>query len=67
MSQPLRKIGIVLSTDDPSYGGFGRVDTSMIYLGNGNGRDSYVQLYLPARVALVLEPKYRDLAASPWR
>ena len=64
---PKKDWQIVLSTDDQSYGGFGRVDTSMIYLGNGNGRDSYVQLYLPARVALVLEPKYRDLAASPWR
>ena len=67
VSSPKKDWQIVLSTDDPSYGGFGRVDTSMIYLGNGNGRDSYVQLYLPARVALVLEPKYRDLAASPWR
>lgn len=67
VSAPKKDWQIVLSTDDPSYGGFGRVDTSMIYLGNGNGRDSYVQLYLPARVALVLEPKYRDLAASPWR
>lgn len=67
VSAPKKDWQIVLSTDDPSYGGFGRVDTSMIYLGNGNSRDSYVQLYLPARVALVLEPKYRDLAASPWR
>ena len=67
VAAPKKDWQIVLSTDDPSYGGFGRVDTSMIYLGNGNGRDSYVQLYLPARVALVLEPKYRDLAASPWR
>lgn len=67
VSAPKKDWQIVLSTDDQRYGGFGRVDTSMIYLGNGNGRDSYVQLYLPARVALVLEPKYRDLAASPWR
>ena len=67
VSAPKKDWQIVLSTDDPSYGGFGRVDTSMIYLGSGNSRDSYVQLYLPARVALVLEPKYRDLAASPWR
>ncbi len=67
VSAPKKDWQIVLSTDDQRYGGFGRVDTSMIYLGNGNSRDSYVQLYLPARVALVLEPKYRDLAASPWR
>lgn len=67
VSAPKKDWQIVLSTDDQRYGGFGRVDTSMIYLGNGDSRDSYVQLYLPARVALVLEPKYRDLAASPWR
>lgn len=41
---------IVLSSDDSPYGGFDRVDTAIDY----QATDDVVQLYIPARTALVL-------------
>lgn len=67
IAAPLHDYRIVLSTDDKQYGGFGRIDTSMTYPGKTEqGNDSYIQLYLPARTAVVLRPQYYDLKKSPW-
>ena len=44
---------VVLSSDDPQFGGFDRVDTDMTYRSD-EGR---LRLYLPARTALVLRKK----------
>ena len=47
---------IVLNSDSPSFGGFGRVDDQLIYeperIGS-HGTDYQIKLYLPNRVALV--------------
>lgn len=63
---PCKDYQIVLSTDDKLFGGFGRIDTAMLYDGKQDATTSYVQLYLPSRTAVVLEPKYLDLQSSPW-
>lgn len=42
---------VVLSTDDPLYGGFDRVDTDMVYSAHSGER---LKLYLPVRMAIVL-------------
>lgn len=41
---------IVLSSDDPAYGGQGRVDTAMTY----SAANEQVLLYIPSRTAIVL-------------
>ena len=42
---------VVLTTDDPAYGGFGNVDDEVVYrAGEGTG----MKIYLPARSAVVL-------------
>lgn len=66
VASPCRDYRIVLSTDEPEFGGFNRVDTKITYRGNQGKDTGYVSLYLPARTALVLEPDYRNLATSPW-
>lgn len=43
---------VVLSSDDATYGGFDRIDTRMDYVTDDK---STLQLYLPARTALVLK------------
>lgn len=63
---PIKHYSIVLSTDDIEYGGFGRVDTNMSYGAKEGEQTSYLELYLPARTALVLEPRYSRLENSPW-
>lgn len=42
---------IILSSDDPAFGGFGRIDTSITYHSDGQ-----IKLYLPVRTALALRP-----------
>lgn len=42
---------VILSSDDPRFGGFGRVDTGLAYTAHP---DLQLPLYLPARTALVL-------------
>lgn len=50
------KYKIVLSSDDSIFGGFGRVDTELLYYAFQSGRLSnsfYLKVYLPARTAIV--------------
>lgn len=63
---PFKTYRIALSTDDARFGGFGRIDTKMIYDSQQGDNSSYVRLYLPSRTAVVLQPNYLDLSASPW-
>jgi len=54
------KYSIVLSTDESAFGGQDRIDTSMDYFSVNKGdittlKNNYVNLYLPARTALVLK------------
>lgn len=58
---------MILSTDNPKFGGFGRVDEKMEYYGSHDDNGSFVKLYIPARTALVLESRYHSLKSSPWR
>ncbi|PID92861.1 MAG: 1,4-alpha-glucan-branching enzyme [Bacteroidetes bacterium] len=50
---------VLLSSDFDGYGGFNRVDTSLTYFTMKDGREYYdphvLTLYLPSRVALVLQ------------
>lgn len=64
---PCRDYRIILSTDDAKFGGFGRIDTSMLYSGRQGEDGGYVDLYLPSRTAVVLTYSYLDLSSSPWR
>jgi len=45
---------VALSSDEPDFGGFGRIDTSMSYTTPSNTHG--VKLYLPSRTAIVLRP-----------
>lgn len=63
---PYKDYQIILSTDNAKYGGFGRIKTNMLYQGKADQRGSYVEVYLPARTAIVMKPKYLDLTNSPW-
>ncbi len=45
---------ILLDSDDPDFGGFGRVDTGMDYENQNDGR---LSIYLPNRTALVMGKK----------
>ncbi|MFN8209026.1 MAG: alpha amylase C-terminal domain-containing protein [Bacteroidales bacterium] len=52
------KYRIVLNTDDFKYGGFGRIDQSLIFYAQVLGKlsstgDNYLKLYLPCRTAIV--------------
>jgi 1,4-alpha-glucan branching enzyme len=47
------KYEVVLNTDLPQFGGFGRVDSEMVYEAK---RNSGMKIYLPSRTALVLVP-----------
>ncbi|KAG8271534.1 1,4-alpha-glucan branching enzyme [Homalodisca vitripennis] len=47
---------VVLSSDDPSFGGHNRVDNSVVHVSSPEGfawRRNCIQAYLPSRVALV--------------
>jgi 1,4-alpha-glucan branching enzyme len=47
---------IVLSSDDSQFGGFGRVDTSLVHVSvpEGHaGRSQFIHTYLPPRTAFV--------------
>lgn len=47
---------VFLNSDDPSFGGHNRIDTSVSHFSNPEGfagRRNYIQAYLPSRVALV--------------
>jgi hypothetical protein len=60
----------VLNTDSPDYGGFGFSDDSVahftnfdpMYAGDGKG---WLQLYIPARSAVVLKKKVAAEAKKP--
>lgn len=45
---------IVLCSDDPAYGGFGRVDTALTYRTEQTDDTPRLKLYLPARTAAIL-------------
>jgi len=50
---------VALSTDEKQYGGFDLIDVKGKYLTTDfawNGRKNYLQVYIPARTALVLAP-----------
>ncbi|GAO28024.1 alpha amylase C-terminal domain-containing protein [Geofilum rubicundum] len=52
------KFKIVLSTDDPGFGGFDRVNKSMVYFTqalSNNKTQHQLRMYLPARMGLVLK------------
>jgi 1,4-alpha-glucan branching enzyme len=55
------KFSIVLDTDDPSFGGFSRIDSGTVYISirkaarNIINAPLYLYLYLPARTALVFK------------
>jgi 1,4-alpha-glucan branching enzyme len=52
------KYKIVLNTDEGRFGGYHRIDDSLIYStisGEGPDDKNYLNLYLPARTAIVLE------------
>jgi len=52
------KFRIVLNTDNPTYGGNGNVDESLVYRARGpirSGAPVFLMLYLPCRSALVLK------------
>jgi 1,4-alpha-glucan branching enzyme len=51
-SVPMGNYEIMLSTDDPKFGGFNRIDTSLTYPASSDGLS--LKLYLPARTAIVL-------------
>ena len=67
LNAPCRDYRIILSTDDKQFGGFGRIDTNMVYSGQQGKDGGYVDLYLPSRTAVVLASSYLDLSSSPWR
>ena len=46
------KYRIILSTDDQEMGGFGRIDTSIIYQ---TLEDDFLSIYLPCRTAVVIK------------
>ena len=48
---PAGEFRVVSSSDDRTFGGFDRVDTTQTYTSNGK-----ISLYLPSRTALVLAP-----------
>lgn len=64
---PYKDYKIILSTDDKKFGGFNNIDTAMSYHAKEGAGGIYVELYLPARTAVVLEPDYLDLSSSPWK
>ncbi|GAF04028.1 alpha-amylase family glycosyl hydrolase [Saccharicrinis fermentans] len=52
------KYKIILSTDNPDFGGFGNVDESLIYYAQRmpfNNNQFQLKLYIPARTAFVME------------
>jgi hypothetical protein len=66
----LGEYNVVLNTDSPDYGGFGFSDDSVahftnfdpMYAGDGKG---WLQLYIPARSAVVLKKKVAAEAKKP--
>jgi len=59
---PVRgKFRIVLDTDDPSFGGFNRIDRNGVYLSIKKGERGtmnapvYLYLYLPSRTGIVFK------------
>ncbi|KAJ1862653.1 alpha-1,4-glucan branching enzyme [Coemansia sp. RSA 989] len=49
---------VALCTDDAEFMGHGRVDSSVAHMSTAmawNGRDNYIQVYLPSRTAIVLK------------
>ena len=66
---PLGEYNVVLNTDSPDYGGFGFSDDSVahftnfdpMYAGDGKG---WLQLYIPARSAVVLKKKVAEAPAA---
>ena len=66
---PMGEYNVVLNTDSPDYGGFGFSDDSVahftnfdpMYAGDGKG---WLQLYIPARSAVVLKKKVAEASAA---
>ena len=55
---------IVIDTDDPAFGGFGRNEKGTRFFTTDfawNGRKNFVQVYLPARTAIVSHPMLRPV------
>lgn len=55
LSVPAGEYEIILDTDDLEYGGLGRNDKSIHHFTFVDGDDNKVQMYLPARTAMVLK------------
>ena len=53
---PVGSYQIILDSDDPEFGGQGRIDHEQTYVSRSTGHGDRVSLYLPARTALVLGP-----------
>lgn len=64
---PYQDYRIVLSTDDRNFGGFGRINTEMLYSGQRDVTTTFVKLYLPSRTAVVLNQMHFDINRSPWK
>ena len=48
---------VVLSTDEPTYGGYGNIDTSVIYESRKSGAEFGFTFYLPALCGVMLAPQ----------
>jgi 1,4-alpha-glucan branching enzyme len=49
-----------LTTDDTEFGGFNRIDKSLVYFSTSEGqvttlKTNYLSLYLPARTGIVIK------------
>lgn len=49
---------IILSSDDKRFGGFERIDTSLVYSTISGNNNEILRLYLPIRTAIVLRLKH---------
>jgi 1,4-alpha-glucan branching enzyme len=50
----------MLTTDDSEFGGFNRIDKSIVYFSTSEGqlttlKKNYLSLYLPARTGMVIK------------
>ncbi len=48
---------LVLNTDSPQFGGFGRIDEKLVYSTNADGYDGKLKLYIPALTGFALKKK----------
>jgi 1,4-alpha-glucan branching enzyme len=61
---PLKETGdyeILLTTDNPAYGGFGRIDTNIHYPSYERDGNAYMKVYNVNRCAMILKPVNRKI------